>query len=164
MFFFSWLRKRPLGFVPAVFFYLESMSHKQKTENQVGFAAPPPTAASTQLQTMAQTPADFSTPIHNAYGRAEQQLGQSYNSPLGAYTTADVRDKSLREQKQGLEQNMGLDLAQAAQQSSQDAFNRQYQVAGLTAPQFYNTGGTTTSGGSLDTLGLVASAGSGALA
>ncbi len=118
-------------------------SKKSYTTNTVAYATPPPTAATTALQGMVDNPVDYTTGVRNAYGRAEQQLSKSYSSPLGAYTTADVRDKSLRSQNADLQQSEGLDLSQAAQQKAADQFNRQATVAGLTSPQLYNSGGMT---------------------
>lgn len=112
-------------------------SKKTYVTNTESFAAPPPTVATTNLQAMVDKPVDYSTPIRNAYGRAEQSLSRSYQSPLGAYTTADVRDKSLRSQNADLQQGMGLDLSNAAQQNASDVFNRQATVAGLTSPVPY---------------------------
>ncbi len=107
---------------------------KSKQKNSYGFSTPPPTQATTNLQAMVDKPTDYATPIRNAYSRAEQQYDNSYKNPLGAYTTADVRDKSIREHGQEMQQNMGLDLSNAAQQSGQNQFSRQATVAGLTSP------------------------------
>lgn len=116
-------------------------SNKSRSEqtNQVGWSAPPATAATTALQGMVNQGVDYSTPIRNAYARAEQNLSKSYQSPLGAYTTADVRDRALRSQKSDLQQSMGIDLSNAAQENAQGQFQRQATVAGLTAPQMYNS-------------------------
>ena len=103
------------------------------------WSAPPRTQEVTNLQGMVDHGADYSTPIRNAYARSEQSLDRSYNNPLGAYTTADVRDKSSRAQKKDLYQNMGIDLANAAQQNASDKFGRQATVAGLTQPNMYNS-------------------------
>lgn len=134
---------------------------KQVTQNTPGFATPPATQATTNLQNLVDTPTDFATPIRNNYARAEQNLNRSYNNPLGSYTTADVRDKSSRASHLDLQQNLGLDLSNAAQQSSADKFNRQATVAGLTSPKFYNAQSSTsqpwTTG---DSLGLASSVGS----
>lgn len=87
---------------------------------------------------------DFSVPIRNSYARAEQQNNRSYNNPLGAFTTADVRDKSKREAHTDFMQNQGIDLGNAAQQNQQNAFNQQATVAGLAAPRFYNASSTSS--------------------
>lgn len=79
-------------------------------------------------------------PIRNSYARAEQNLQRSYQSPMGAFTTADVRDKTLRSQRQDLQQNMGIDLANASQQNNEAKFGRQATVAGFTQPQMYQSG------------------------
>jgi len=114
-------------------------SNKSRTENEVSWSTPPPTAATTALQGMVNQGVDYSTPIRNAYARAEQNLSKSYQSPLGAYTTADVRDRALRSQKSDLHQSRGIDLSNAAQENAQGQFGRQATVAGLTAPQMYNS-------------------------
>ncbi len=120
------------------FFYMAS--DKAKQTNQVAWSAPPPTAATTALQGMVDSSGvDYQTPIRNSYARAQQQLSHSYNNPLGSYTTADVKEKSMRSQKMDLEQNMGMDLSEAGQQNNQGRFNRQAVVAGLTQPQMYNS-------------------------
>lgn len=113
------------------------MSKKTKTTNTPGWSAPPVTQATTNLQTMVDQGVDYQTPIRNAYARTEQQLVRGYNNPLGAYTTADVRDKSLMAQKKDLNQSMGMDLADARQRESDAKFGRQATVAGLTQPQMY---------------------------
>jgi hypothetical protein len=136
-------------------FRRKTLGHKQTQQNTVAYSTPPPTAATTQLQSMVNQGPDYQTPIRNAYGRAQQQLTNSYQSPLGAYTTADVRDKSLRSQNRDLQQSEGLDLSSAAQENAQGQFSRQATVAGLTAPQLYNSGSTTTQPfGVADALGL----------
>jgi len=130
------------------------MGHKEQTQtNQVGWSAPPPTQATTNLQGLVDKGPDYTTPIRNAYGRAEHELSHSYQSPLGAYTTADVRDKSLRSQNSDLQQSMGLDLSNAAQENAQGQFNRQATVAGLTAPQMYNSSSKSVSPYSMMEIG-----------
>lgn len=114
-------------------------SSKSRQENQVSWSTPPPTQATTNLQGLVNQGVDYSTPIRNSYARAEQNLNRSYTNPLGAYTSADVRDKSLRTQNADLHQNMGLDLANAAQENAQGQFNRQATVAGLTQPISYTS-------------------------
>lgn len=131
-------------------------SSKSKTENQVAWSPPPATQATTNLQGLVDKGgADFSTPIRNAYARAGQQLDRSYTNPLGAFTTADVRDKAQRAQHNDLNQSMGMDLASAAQQNTEGQFNRQATVAGLTAPQMFQSGSRTPfTAGDIAGLGL----------
>ena len=135
---------------------------KTTTTNQVAFAAPPETADTSALRNAAQTNVDFSTPIRNAYARAKQQNDATYANPLGAYTTADVRDKSLRTQNANFNQSMGLDLSNAAQQNAQGQFGRLATVAGMTRPQMYNSGGTQTVSDPMGTIGQIGSKASGA--
>jgi len=119
------------------------MSKKSTQTNKVDWSPPPATVATTNLQNQVDNPVDYSVPIKNQYARAKTRLSNSYNSPLGAYTTADVRDKQLREQNLDLDQNLGMDLGNAAQQASADKFNRQATVAGLTSPQMYTASQTS---------------------
>jgi len=140
------------------------MSKKTKQTNTPGWSAPPATQATTNLQSMVDTPVDYATPIRNSYARAEQSLNKSYQNPLGAYTTADVKDKAMRSQRKDLFQSMGLDLSNAAQQSAADKFGRQATVAGFTRPQMYNASSTQSSNFGLgDALGLGTSLGTGYL-
>lgn len=130
-------------------------SNKSKQTNQVAWSNPPDTVATTKLQGMVDQGVDYATPIRNQYARAEQQLSRSYNNPLGAYTTADVRDKSLRSQKMDLGQNLGMALSDAAQQNAQGQFSRQATVAGLTAPRMYNSSSSQPfTGGDALNIGL----------
>lgn len=110
---------------------------KQVTTNTPGWSAPTDTADMSALRGLRDEGGDFATPIRNAYARAEQKRANSWNNPLGAYTTADVRDKAEREQSLDAQQSMGMDLANAAQQNAQNKWGRYAQIAGMTAPQFY---------------------------
>jgi len=121
------------------------MSDKSKRvqTNEVAWSAPPPTVATTNLQNMVDHPVDYSTPIRNQYARAEQARSNSYANPLGAFQSADVQGKMQAEQNSAADQNLGLDLSNAAQQSSGDQFNRQATVAGLTQPRMYGSKSTS---------------------
>lgn len=111
---------------------------KNKTEVTPGWSPPPNTPDINTLREHANTPYDYATPIRNQYARAEQNYSQSYKNPLGAYTTADVRDKSIREHSDMMNQNLGMDISNAGQRSNQAQFGQLSTVAGLTAPQFYH--------------------------
>lgn len=114
------------------------MSRKKVTTNTPAWTPPPATAATNQLGALAQENVDYSTPIRASFAQAEQASERQYKNPLGGYTTADVRDKSIREERDTRGQNRGIALANAAQQSSADKFNRTASWANATAPQMYN--------------------------
>ncbi len=114
------------------------MSKKTTTKNEVSWSPPPKTQAVSNLEGLVDQGEDYATPIRNAYARADQDIKRSYNNPLGGYTTATVRDRSYQAQKKDLAQNLGMDLANAAQNSAQAKFGRQATVAGFTQPQMYN--------------------------
>ena len=130
-------------------------TNKSKQVNQVAWTQPPPTQATTNLQSMVDKPVDYATVIRNQFARAEDNNARTYNNPLGAYTTADVRDKSIRAFNQSNQQNLGMALGNAAQNQSQNQFNRQATVAGLTAPQLYNASSSQKFTGG-DAVGLAA--------
>lgn len=114
---------------------------------------------------MVDTPVDYATPLRSQYARAERDLERSYQNPLGAYTTADVMDKAKRSQKFDLKQNLGADLANAAQQSGADRFSRQSTVAQLTQPRMYGSQSQNVQNATAwDWLGMGASVGTSALA
>lgn len=138
------------------------MSKKTTQTNQVAWSSPPQTQDMTNLQNAAQTNVDYSTPIRNAYARANQQYDRSYNNPLGAYTTADVRQKASQEHSDTMNQSLGLDLANAAQQNSSGQFGRLATVAGLTRPQMYGSGSTTKVSDPLGTAQQIGSKGASA--
>ena len=113
------------------------MGRKQTQTNTPGFATPPPTPQFNQLQSMVGK-VDYAPPLRNQYARAKQDFNRSYKNPLGAYTTADVRDKTIRANEQEMNQDLGLDLSNAAMQNQQNAFGQQSALAELAQPRFYN--------------------------
>lgn len=122
------------------------MGSKKTTvqQNTPGWSAPPSTRDIDDLRGIRDIGADYATPIRSAYARAKQQRDRSYQNPLGAYTTADVRDKTMRAQDLDMQQSLGMDLANAGQQSADAKFGRYAQIAGMTSPQFYNAQSKTT--------------------
>lgn len=115
----------------------------QVQTNTPGWSVAPETADIGALRGMVNE-RDYAVPLRNQFARAEKKLDESYQNPLGSYTTADVRDKAVREQKLDMQQNLGMELANAAQQNADSRFNRQATVAGMTSPTFYNASSKTT--------------------
>lgn len=137
----------------------------QTQTNTPAWSMVPETPAITSLQGMVGK-TDYATPIRNSYARVQQENERIASNPLGSYTTAHVRDAQRKETNERLNQNMGMDLSNAAMQNQQNTFNQQGTVAGLTRPQFYNASSTGTgqdkfAGG--DWLNLALGAGTGAL-
>lgn len=130
---------------------------KQVQQNTPGWTTPPPTHDVSELRSMVDKAPDYSVPIRNQYARAQQRNANSYKNPLGAFTTADVQDKTMRATNMDLDQSMGMDLAAAAQQTAADKFNRQATVAGMTNPRMYMANSTNSSpftGGDILQMGL----------
>lgn len=116
---------------------------KQTQTNTFSQITPQATQATTNLQGMVNQGTDPSIPYH--YAQQREDVNQSFQSPLGAYTTPAVRDAANRVTSERL----GMEEAQATQASKflgdQAAFDRQAAVAGFTQPQIVNSGGTSQS-------------------
>lgn len=128
---------------------------KQTTTNTPAWSPPPDTGDIIGLRSQVGK-VDFTTPLRNAYARANTEYKRTFNNPLGAYTTADVRDKSIREHGDQMNTQYGMDLASAAMANQQNAFGQQATLAGLTAPRFYNASSSTSqpfTGGDAVSLG-----------
>ena len=99
--------------------------------------------------------ASVDTSIPFNFANQREQLTNSYQNPMGAYTSPAVRDALQRSGGQGLAQQEAQ-----AQQNSQNYANdtnygRAASYAAMTAPKFVQTGGTSTqtqSGGLLGEL------------
>ena len=119
--------------------YKTVVTNKSKTvqTNTPGWSAPPDTADVSALRNQAQTAYDYATPLRNQYARAEQNLSNSYQNPLGGFQSGTVRDAALRSQKKDMGQSLGMALSDAGQQSNQAKFGQMATVAGMTAPKMY---------------------------
>lgn len=118
------------------------MGGKKQTTTQTntyGWQASPGSADIDALRGM-KAKADTSIPY--LYARLRESADNSFKNPLGAYTSPAVRDAAARANSNGL----GMQEAQAQQNSQNQAdsvnFGRQAAVAGMTAPQLTQTGGT----------------------
>ncbi len=117
---------------------------KSKTTNTYGWQTPPTTADTSAMRTAAQTPVDYSTPIRSAYGVRQKNADRMYKDLLGGYSTPSQRTAMRKEDSDTFSQQMGLDLANAAQQNSADQFSRAAAMQSVTAPHLVQTGGTST--------------------
>ncbi len=113
-----------------------------ETKNTYGYQ---PGADSADIRALRDTPkatADPSIPFQYAKLRASQ--ANSFSNPLGSYTNAATREASGRVTNEALSQEQAV----AQQQSQIGADNQNYArgatLAGITMPQFVQTGGTQT--------------------
>jgi hypothetical protein len=116
---------------------------KTTSTNTYSQIAPQTTQAQTNAESAAQRLRTMIDPtIRKYYGDAERALDESFNNPLGAYTTAAVRDNSLRAAKFDLNQAKAEALAGAEYSAGQGDFANQMALAQLTQPRIVQTGGT----------------------
>ena len=112
----------------------------QTSNNTYGWQTPPTTPAVQELQTMVQKGSDPSIPYFFAQQR--EDLDNSFQNPLGAYTTSAVRDAASRtaNERFGMAQSEAIKASNYS--SNNQAFGQQSTIAGLTSPQLVQTGGT----------------------
>lgn len=121
------------------------MSKSRSTSQQTyGWQTPPVTADTQAVREAARKPVDYSAAVRRAYAWRKSQRDRTYNDLLGGNTTPGLRTAMKKEDDDTFAQAMGLDLANAAQSSSADEFQRLAAVQGMTAPHLVQTGGTAT--------------------
>lgn len=79
------------------------------------------------------------------YQAARTRLRDSFNNPIGAYTTADVREKTERAGDMELTQQEGEASQESNFANQALEAGRLSDLAGLTAPRIVQTGGTQNS-------------------
>lgn len=81
-----------------------------------------------------------------AYNFAERKRGfeESFKNPLGAYTTPAVRDAATRAHSERMAQGESQAIQESQQRADDTNYGRASTVAGMTAPQLVQTGGTST--------------------
>lgn len=126
------------------------------TTNTYGHQMMPTTPEMTRTQEIADKLRDKINPmIRGNFAAARRNLKDSFTNPLGAHTTAAIRDATIRSGNQELDQQENLALSNAEFQANQADWERSMGMAQLTKPQLVQTGGTQTqSGGFLGDLAL----------
>lgn len=82
--------------------------------------------------------------IAHGYARRQSSLRNSYQNPLGQYTTPAMRDAALRSQEGDLEQEYGQAQRVGYNDMQQRTGQRLAGLAGLTAPRLTQTGETSS--------------------
>lgn len=91
--------------------------------------------------------------IAHGYARRQTNLRNSYQNPLGQYTTPAMRDAALRSQEGDLEQEYGQAQRVGHNDMQQRTGQRLSGLAGLTAPRLTQTGETSSGTSSGTTSG-----------
>lgn len=121
------------------------MGKKKTTQtNTYSHVAPPETADVSALRNMKAT-ADPSIPFQ--YAKMKQSMENSYRNPLGSATNPATMEAMSRATSQGLAQDQAQAQRESQFQADQANYNRQAAIAGMTAPQLVQTGGTQTQSG-----------------
>lgn len=81
------------------------------------------------------------------FANLRREYENSFNNPLGGYTTPHVRDQSVRANNERLSQAQSQAMQEGQYAADNANYGRQATVAGMTAPQMVQSGGTTTQSG-----------------
>jgi hypothetical protein len=111
--------------------------------NDYGWMTAPETADTATLRSMV-APITPDPSIPYAFAAQRQRLGNSFNNPLGAYTSPAVRDAVGRSAGKalGMEERVASELSRRAAQET--AFGQQAHIAQMTDPRLVQTGGSST--------------------
>jgi len=101
------------------------------------------TPATDKLQTMVQQGSDPSIPY--SYAQRREDYNNTFQNPLGAATSPAVRDAANRVGGMRMSQDENNAIQTSNYRNNQAGFDRQATVAGLTAPQYAQTGSTGSS-------------------
>jgi hypothetical protein len=116
---------------------------KSKTQqtNTHAYMTPTETADIKSLRDMKAT---TNPTIPYQYAAARENLANSYKSPLGAATSSAVRDAAGRSAHNRMGMEQAISMANVYNDADNTNFARQAAVAGMTAPQLVQTGGSGT--------------------
>lgn len=85
------------------------------------------------------------------FARAANRMRDTYANPLGAYTTANLRDATLRAGIEDLAQEEGQATREENYARQALEYAKRSDVANLSQPRFVQTGGTSNSSGTSTT-------------
>lgn len=138
------------------------MSTHQKTETKNTYGSPAPfsSPATDKLQSLVAQGSDPSLPY--SYAQKREDTLNSYNNPLGAYTSAATRDAAGRvaNDRQSMDESAAIQNSNYKEQQAE--FARQLGVVGATQP--FQTGGTSVQSQSIIPGLITAAAGVGSSA
>jgi len=135
---------------------------KTTTQNTYSYQKPPDTADISALRN--QINSAYDTPdsgIGYSFGKARQRVENRFGSPFGADYSPEVREAIKYNDISELDAAQGAAYNQDAMQRRMAKTGALSGLAGLTAPQLVQTGGTQTSVQSGGMLGQIIGAGAG---
>lgn len=108
-----------------------------------------PGASSPDIDTLRNTKFDIDPGLSAEYGKARSDLNKSFQQPLGAYLSPQVRDAQLRSGNERLNRDEAQAMRQGQYDVNNQKFGRDVTVAGLTAPPLVQAGSTSTGSGTV---------------
>ncbi|HXG85179.1 MAG TPA: hypothetical protein VNI84_14255 [Pyrinomonadaceae bacterium] len=87
---------------------------------------------------------DYTTPVLQSFGQAENLIKEGDNSIFGANTSAEVRGKVINSKLLKNTFDKGTAMSQAKAQEDNARFSGKMSLGGATAPVMYSPGGTST--------------------
>lgn len=110
------------------------------TTSSYGWQTPPTTPA---LEKLAGTQFQVDPTIGARAGEAQRTLQNSFNNPVGGFTTPAMRDAMMRSGSRELMQRSGEETRAGQYDVNKLNYGRDLAVAGMSAPTLTQTGGTS---------------------
>lgn len=82
-----------------------------------------------------------------AFARARRKIGQTFQNPIGGYTSAATREAEQRNRYQELGQQEAQTMQEAAAAANQQEYVKRLALADLLGPKVVQTGGSGQSSG-----------------
>lgn len=129
---------------------LSSSEQEQKSKNTTDNTFTRlPGASSPDIDKLREAKFDIDPGLSAEYGKARSDLNKSFQQPLGAYLSPQVRDAQMRSGNERLNR----DEAEAMRKGQYDVNNMKYgrdvTVAGMTAPPLVQTGSSSSGTGTI---------------
>lgn len=112
--------------------------------NTYGWMTPPDTA---DVGAMRDFKFEQDPRLSYSFARAAQRLGDTYNNPMGGYTTPQLRDARLRAGYEDLAQEEGQAVREDSYARQGLDYARKVDVAGMTQPRLAQTSSSGNSSG-----------------
>lgn len=115
----------------------QTQNQSFNTQNAYGWQTPNDTA---DVQVLRSHQFQIDPTIGYRVGGAIRRMQDSYQNPLGGYTTPQIRDATMRSQERELMQQGGQQFREGAYDVGNQQYGQKLAVAGMTAPRLVQTG------------------------
>lgn len=122
------------------------------TTNQYGFLNVPDTP---DIVAARNDRAQIDPSIGYRVGEAQRQLNESFDNPMGAFVTPQIRDAMRRSGQRELLQIGGQQTREGMSDVNRLNQSKNLALAGMTSPRLVNTGSTSTQTGTQSGTGTV---------